>query len=166
GEHMVDRHPLSHQLLAGGEQGGARYLVATVADRLYEPELDRLARDLLVVRPPEALVELLLRDVLGLLVPERREHGALEAERLLHRAARTLDQALDRLEVEALGLHFLDELDAGEVLFVVIAGAGLDHGWRPAAARLVRTDVAHGHPGALSELIDRQPTPAVRGGGH
>jgi hypothetical protein len=103
-----------------------------------------------------------LRDVLRHLVAEWREHRALEAERLLHCAARALDQALDGLEVESLGLHLLDQLDAGEVLVVVVTRARLDDRRGEQPARLVGADVAHRHAGALGELVDRQPQPAVR----
>ena len=70
--------------------------------------------------------------------------------------AGALDQPPDRLQVEALGLEVLDQLDPRHVLGPVVAGPAADLGRRQQPARLVRADVAHGHAGALGELVDGQ----------
>ena len=62
----------------------------------------------------------------------------------------------DQLEVEAVGLELADQLDPGDVLGAVVARAAAHLGRRQQPARLVRADVAHGHAGALGELVDRE----------
>ena len=91
-----------------------------------------------------------------LLVLPRRHERALEAEHLAVGARAVLEQLLDCGEVEAVRLHLGDQFDPRDVLGPVIARATLDLGRLQQAARLVRTDVAHGHPGQSSESIDRQ----------
>ena len=63
------------------------------------------------------------------LILERRPHRAGEVDDLLRGAAGALEDAADRLEVEALGLHFAGQLDPRDVVLVVVAGATA-HGGR------------------------------------
>jgi len=77
-------------------------------------------------------------------------------EHLGARAVGALDQPADRLEVEAVGLELLDQLDAGDVLGAVEAGATAHLRRGEEAPGLVGADVPHGHPDALGELVDRQ----------
>jgi uncharacterized membrane protein len=90
-----------------------------------------------------------------LLVLPRCHQRALEAELVAVGTAAIAEQALDRGEVEAVRLHLRDQLDPGDVVRAVVAGAALDLGRLQEAARLVRADVAHRHPGLARELVDR-----------
>jgi hypothetical protein len=87
--------------------------------------------------------------------------GLREAQELLVGAVSALDQAPDRLEVEALVLERADELEPRDVGGAVVTGPSADFGRREEAPRLVRAHVAHGHAGLPRQLVDRQ-----RGVGH
>ena len=70
-------------------------------------------------------------------------------------AVNPLQQAANRLQVEAVGLHLAGERDASDMLLPVVAGAAANfRGWEKALG-LVRADVSHSHPGAASEFADR-----------
>jgi hypothetical protein len=102
------------------------------------------------------LASILRGGQLRLLLGERGQRRAPEVEDLLTRAVRGRQQPLDRLEVEALRLHVLDQPQARDVLAAVVAGPRphLRRGQQP--TRLVRPDVAHRHPCDTRELVDRE----------
>ena len=88
--------------------------------------------------------------------PNGRAERVLEAQHLLARPAGAVEQAADEVEVEAVGLQLLDELEPRDVVGAVVARAPAHLGRRQQPARLVRADVAHGHPDPPRELVDRQ----------
>ena len=94
--------------------------------------------------------------VCGLLGLERGAQRPLEGEELLGGAGALLEQALDPLQVEALGLKLLDQPQPGDVLGAVVADAVADLGGGEQAAGAVRADVAHRHPRLGGELLDRE----------
>ena len=95
-------------------------------------------------------------DDLRLLVLERGLDRPREAQDLVAGAARAVEQAADRLELEAVRLQLADQLDPRLVVGAVEAGAPADLRGGQQAARLVGADVANRHPGPPSELVDRQ----------
>src|SRR5947209_10319693 len=102
---MANRDPERRQLLPRSQHRRTRDLEAVVAERPDEAELARLLERLRIERTAEPLLEVVDRPHLGLLLDERSEQRAAKVEHLLPGAVRGLDQPLDRLEVEALGLH-------------------------------------------------------------
>jgi hypothetical protein len=66
------------------------------------------------------------------------------------------DEPLDRRELEALGLHLLDEPQALDVLGPVVARARADHRRGEEPAGLVVADVADRHAGLVGQLLDGQ----------
>jgi hypothetical protein len=69
---------------------------------------------------------------------------------------RLLDHALDRGEVEALGLELADQLQAPDVLGPVITHSLVHHRRLQQVARPVRTDVADGEARLGRKLLDRE----------
>ncbi len=121
------------------------------------PIRSRLRDELAVEGRSEGLLELLLGDRLGLLGAERLQEQPLELEGLLGSAGcAELEQPLDRLQVEALALHVLDQADPVDVLLAVVAGARPHGRGREQSAGLVGADVPGGHPGLVGQLVDRQ----------
>ena len=134
----------------------ARQLEAAVVAAAHEPDLQRAVQQREVGRPP-LLGELEQVDRARLLVgAERPRERVLEAQHLLARSARAVEQAADEVEVEAVGLQLLDELQPRDVVGAVVARAPAHLGRGQQPARLVRADVAHGHPDPPRELVDRQ----------
>src|ERR1700686_5291888 len=62
----------------------------------------------------------------------------------------------DRGEVEPLSLHLADQRQPRQMLGAVVADPALYLRWPDQPARLVAAHVAHGQPGRLCELVDRQ----------
>jgi hypothetical protein len=143
------------ELLAGTGQPRRDVLERPVAQRAQQPELDRTRQQRGVGRSP-ARGQLVGAEHLGRVLGVGLGDGAQEAQRLLGGARRRVDQPPDRLEVEALALHLADQLDAVQMGLAVVAGAAAHLGRRQQAARLMRPDVADGHPRALGELVDGQ----------
>jgi hypothetical protein len=75
-----------------------------------------------------------------------------------------VEQAADRLEVEAVGLQLLDELEPRDVLGPVEAGAPAQLGRGQQPAGLMGADVANGDARAARELVDGQGRVAHAGG--
>ena len=155
GQRRRQRDAHLQHVLGGSQQGRARRFVALVAEVDEEAELLRFAEQLVVV-DPEALGQLGPGQDLGRLGGEGRGHRLAQADEAIGVRPVLADQARDRAELEALGLHLLDQPQAGDVLGAVVAGAGADLGRRQQAARLVVADVAHRHAGLVGELLDRQ----------
>ena len=88
---------------------------------------------------------------------EGSHQGAGEAEYLLPRPASLLEHVGDRGEVEPLSLHLADQLKPRQLLGAVVADPPLHLRWGDQSARLIAAHVAHGEPGRLGELVDRQP---------
>ena len=150
-------NPERRQLGARAAEARGELLEVAVGQRPQDAEPLGLAQQIgrgLAGAP--ALGELRGADDLRLLVLERRLDRAGEAQHLLARATGRVEQPADRLELEPVGLELADQVDARLVLRAVEAGATADLRGREQAARLVRADVAHGHPGAARELVDGQ----------
>ena len=99
------------------------------------PELaERQRRGALLVRPSERVLE-----------PLQAVGGPLGA----------VKQPLDPAEIEPLALKILDQPQLRDVIGAVVADAQPHLGRRQQPPRLVRTDVADGHPRLGSELLDR-----------
>ena len=151
------RDPERGELGAGAAEPRAELLEVAVGQRAQDAEPLGLAQQPGAASPGvPALGELLGGDDLRLLVLERGLDRAGEAQHLLARAAGALEQAADRLELEAVGLKLADQLDPLLVVGAVEAGAPAHLRGGEQAARLVGADVADRHPGAPGELVDRQ----------
>src|ERR1035437_4274356 len=104
-----------HDLLGVAHQGRARDFEAPVAQRHEQPQLAHAlgvpGRDL-----AEALDQLLRGDRLRGLGLERRGDRDAQSEQPLGQPVRSAQQALDRGEVEPVGLQILDQAQAGDVL--------------------------------------------------
>jgi hypothetical protein len=133
----------------------ASFLVAPVVELAQQSEFERAAEYARVGLLAPHLRQLVEIDLARLLLLERLAHRLGEAQDLLGLAAGALDQALDRLEIEALRLKLADQLDARDVLLAVVARAAAQLGRLEEPARLVRADVAHGQARPLRELVDR-----------
>ena len=156
GERMLEGDAELAQLPPRLQQGRRGHLPGVVAGRPQEPDALRLRDQLRVERAAEDALEPGGVDRLGLLAAERLEDGLLKLERLPAAAAGThLDQPLDRLQVEALSLHLLDQPDPGQVLRPVVAGPGTNDGRGQQSARLMGADVARRHPALECQLVDR-----------
>src|SRR6185503_5184971 len=133
----------------------AQDLVPALAEVPHHPQLLRACQERRVRRSTPPLGHLLGIEDLRLLVLERRPQCPREVEHLTAGAARPLEQPANRLEVEAIALELLDQLDPCEVLIAVVAGAPPNLRWRDEAARLVRANVPHRHPRPPRQLVDR-----------
>src|SRR5215218_8951679 len=154
-ERLLGRDPDPGHLRAGPRQRRRDLLEAPVAERSHDPQLQRPLQQRGVAGPP-ALGQLVGGDHLRrLALAERRTQRAREAQRRGARAG-ALEQPPDQLEAEPVGLHPLDQLQPRDVLRAVVAGAPAHLGRRQQPARLVGAHVAHRHPGALGELVDRE----------
>ena len=134
----------------------ARQLEDAVVATAHEPDLQRAVEQRDVGRPP-LLGELEQVDLARLLVgAERARERVLEPQDLPARPTRAVEQPPDEIEVEAVGLQLLDELQPRDVVRPVAARppAHLGRGEQP--ARLVGADVANGHPDPPGQLVDRQ----------
>ncbi len=134
----LDRDSELDQRRRGSQQRRRGHLPGVVAERPQCPDLlgpsECLAVDFAVLAA-EGCSDLLGADHLRLLVGERGQDRALEGERVLAAARRAeSEQALDRFQVEALRLHVLDQLHAGDVLGGVVAGPRPHLGRRQQAA--------------------------------
>jgi hypothetical protein len=112
------------------------------------------AGNVLGVDLAEALDEFLGRDQFRLLGLEGSGDRAAQAEQALGQPVGAAEQALDRGQVEAVGLEVEDQAQAGDVLGVVIADPRAHLGRRKQAPRVVVADVAHRHPDLGGELLD------------
>src|SRR5204862_6185119 len=99
--------------------------VPTLAQRPHHSQLLRPCQKGRVRAPPPLLHLVRIQD-LRLLVLEWPPEGPREVEHLGTRPAGALQQAPDGLQIEAVGLQLLDELDPGEMLLAVVAGAAAD----------------------------------------
>jgi hypothetical protein len=117
-ERVLEADAARDDLLGGGQQGGARHGERAVAARLQDAELDRA---------PEQLE----RVFVGLQAEAGAELGGVDdpgrfalLARLLereHAVALVGEQALDAVELEALVLQLLDQLEPLDVLRAVEA---------------------------------------------
>jgi hypothetical protein len=165
--HRRERHAGRDDLLARLDQCRARQLEPPAPERDHRPKVDRALERARVVLGghAEARRELLEGGDLRLLGLPAGQRGALEAEHVLPFAAGAVDQPLDRREVEAVGLHLADQLEAVEVLLRVVAGPPAHLGRRQQPTRLVRADVPGGQAGALRQVVDGQELPVYLGQG-
>ena len=115
------------------------------------PGLDRALQRVVGVGP-EPLGELLAGEGAGLLAVEVVER-APDREELLGGADALVEQALDPLQVEPVGLQLLDHPQPRQVLRPVVADPVADLGRGQQPPRAVRADVAHRHPGLRGELL-------------
>ena len=157
-ERDVERHAEARELVRGALQAGAEELEAAVAERPHEAEPLRSA-PARRARPasPQRSVKCSASTISG----GSSVKGCASARVKSSTAAedepgRALHDALDRLEVEALGLQVLDQLEPRHVLGAVVAGAPPDLRRRQQPARLVGAHVAHGHADLGGQLVDRE----------
>jgi hypothetical protein len=156
GERVGQGNPAPHELLRDRQQRRHRCLVAPVAQRDEHAELLHLAQHTVRFAHLEAARQLVARDDLRRLALERlgdRLHGR---EQTVGAVRRLLDHALDRRQVEALGLQLADQLEARQMLGSVVADALVDDRRLQQVARPVRADVAHGEAAFCGERLDRQ----------
>ncbi len=154
----TNRSPAAKQGWAGGFE-------AVLRDRDHEAEPLGLGDQLRVDLAAKALDQIGVLDDLRRLGLEGSHQGAGEAEDLLSRSVSFFEHVGDRGEVEPLGLHLADQLQPRQVLGAVVADPALHLRWGDQSARLVVAHVAHGQPGRLGELVDRQPLLGL-GSGH
>ena len=83
-------------------------------------------------------------------------HGAADGREPVGHAGGVVDQALDPLQVEALGLQLGDQPQPLEVPLPVVAGARPDLRRLQQPPCLVLADIAHGHARCPRELVDRE----------
>jgi hypothetical protein len=143
-------------LLGGAQQCRARDLERAVAEGDEHAELLRLRERLRVlVDGTEALLELGERDDLRGLDLERHGDRAPQTREALGPVAAPADEPLDRVELETLGLHLLDEAQPVDVGAPVEARARAHLRRRQEATGLVVADVPDRHPDLVGELFDR-----------
>ena len=104
----------------------------------------------------EALQEVLGGHDFGGLGLERRRHRVAQAQQPLGQAVGSAQQALDRGEVEAVGLQVEDQAQPRHVLGAVEAHARAYLRRGQQAAGVVVADVAHRHPDLARKLLDRE----------
>src|SRR3954452_16868369 len=153
GERVLERDAELEEVGAGAHERRAGDLEAVVGQRHQDAELLGLAHELAVERP-EARLDVGRRPDLGLLGVEGTQQGVAEAQHAL--GAGDVEDALDRAQVHALGAHLGDEAQAADVVGPVEARTRPDLGRGQQTARLIGPDVAHGHAGGASQLVDGQ----------
>ena len=108
-----------------------------------------------VASSPNRCAKLGQREDLRLLGLERLGNRTAEAhDRLRRLAARALEQALDPLQVEAVGLKLRDQLQPRHMARPVVADALAHLGRRQQAPCLVSADVPDAHAALGRELLD------------
>jgi len=92
---------------------------------------------------------------LRLLVAPGRPQGALEPEHLARRAGRhPVEDPLDGVEVEAVSLHLIDQLQPGDVLPGVVTGSSANLRGGQEAPRLMGPDISNGDRTGLRQLVN------------
>ena len=149
------------------EQRRARHLEAALAQRAHDAELSARVEQLGVGVRPERSASSAPSIISG-----RSSSNGSSSARVKSSTSSTsrscASTSLDRLEVEPVGLHLLDQLQAGDVLGRRSSPCGRGPRGRQEAARLVGADVAHRHADsrASSSIVSasaRRPRPSVSG---